>query len=154
MSIFRASLPMALNDMMRLLLTGGAVFCGPRTPSGVRTSRLPRAQAGEERMHSLSDMDAQSPASTADESPFTAEGLPRTLWWDASLSALRLIDQTRLPLAVEVLTCHDARTVGEAIRTLQVRGAPAIGVAAAFGLALGAREARLDDTLDGETALA
>lgn len=105
-------------------------------------------------MHSLSDMDAQSPASTADESPFTAEGLPRTLWWDASLSALRLIDQTRLPLAVEVLTCRDAHTVGEAIRTLQVRGAPAIGVAAAFGLALGAREVGLDDTVDGETALA
>ena len=105
-------------------------------------------------MQSLSDTSAQPAATASDASPFTPEGLPRTLWWDANLSALRMIDQTRLPLTVEVLTCHDARAVAEAIRTLQVRGAPAIGVAAAFGLALGARDVDLDDTVDGETALA
>lgn len=104
-------------------------------------------------MHSLSDQSAQPTADAPDDAPFTAEGLPRTLWWDDSLRALRLIDQTRLPLAVEVLTCPDAHSVAEAIRALRVRGAPAIGVAAAFGLALGARDAALDDTVDGEAAL-
>ncbi len=74
-------------------------------------------------------------------SPFTAEGLPCTLWWDDEAGVLRLIDQTLLPARCAVLTCADAATVAEAIRTLQVRGAPAIGVAAAYGLALGARAA-------------
>ena len=50
-----------------------------------------------------------------------------------------LIDQTRLPFAVEVVRCADPETVGAAIRTMQVRGAPAIGVTAAYGLALAAR---------------
>src|SRR6185437_8487107 len=52
-----------------------------------------------------------------------------------------MIDQTRLPGEVSMLTCATSAEVAEAIRRLQVRGAPAIGVAAAYGLALGAREA-------------
>jgi methylthioribose-1-phosphate isomerase len=89
---------------------------------------------------------AQPSASLADETagfdvrPFTADGLPRTLWWDASAFVLRLIDQTRLPSEVVVLTCATSADVAETIRRLQVRGAPAIGVVAAYGLALGARE--------------
>jgi methylthioribose-1-phosphate isomerase len=69
------------------------------------------------------------------------DGVPLALWWDpaaAAGGALRLVDQTRLPGAYAVLTCDDLAGVARAIRTLQVRGAPAIGVAAAFGLALGA----------------
>jgi len=54
---------------------------------------------------------------------------------------VRLVDQTRLPHEVAVLTCRTADEVAEAIRTLRVRGAPAIGVAAAFGLALTAAQA-------------
>ncbi len=53
---------------------------------------------------------------------------------------VRLVDQTRLPHEVVVLTCQSADEVAEAIRTLRVRGAPAIGVAAAFGLALTAAQ--------------
>jgi methylthioribose-1-phosphate isomerase len=85
---------------------------------------------------------AQPSASLADEAvqPFTADGLPRTLWWDNGAGALRMIDQTRLPGEVVVLTCATSVDVAGAIRRLQVRGAPAIGVAAAYGLALGARE--------------
>ncbi|HEY7094320.1 MAG TPA: S-methyl-5-thioribose-1-phosphate isomerase [Ktedonobacterales bacterium] len=93
---------------------------------------------------------AQPSASLADETvhPFTAEGLPRTLWWDDGAGVLRMIDQTRLPGEVSVLTCATSAHVAEAIRRLQVRGAPAIGVAAAYGLALGAREAvTADDPL-------
>lgn len=53
---------------------------------------------------------------------------------------LTLLNQTRLPLEVEFIECHNWRIVAEAIRKLEVRGAPAIGAAAAFGLVLGARE--------------
>jgi len=71
---------------------------------------------------------------------FTPDGLPRAMWWDAARETLCLIDQTRLPLELCILTCASAAEVAEAIRTLQVRGAPAIGIAAAYALALGARE--------------
>jgi methylthioribose-1-phosphate isomerase len=86
---------------------------------------------------------AQPSASLADDlvQPFTAEGLPRTLWWDGRAGVLRMIDQTRLPGEVAILTCATSEEVAEAIRRLQVRGAPAIGVAAAYGQALGARKA-------------
>ncbi|HEX9069449.1 MAG TPA: S-methyl-5-thioribose-1-phosphate isomerase [Ktedonobacterales bacterium] len=84
-------------------------------------------------------------------SPFTAEGIPRTLWWDNATASLRLIDQTMLPGELRVARCATASEVAHAIRTLQVRGAPAIGVAAAYGLALGAREAR-DEAALRETA--
>ena len=52
---------------------------------------------------------------------------------------VRLIDQRRLPTEEVYLDCRDYRAVAEAITTLAVRGAPAIGVTAALGLALGAR---------------
>ena len=52
---------------------------------------------------------------------------------------VRLIDQTRLPQEEVYLELSDYRDVAEAIKTLRVRGAPAIGIAAAYGLALGAR---------------
>jgi methylthioribose-1-phosphate isomerase len=53
--------------------------------------------------------------------------------------SLVLLDQTRLPEEEAYLVCRDHRQVAEAIRRLAVRGAPAIGVAAAFGVVLGAR---------------
>lgn len=53
--------------------------------------------------------------------------------------AVRLLDQSKLPGTVEFLDCHDYQTVADAIRTLKVRGAPAIGVTAAMGVALGAQ---------------
>jgi len=65
--------------------------------------------------------------------------IPRTLWWGESeegAPAVLLIDQTRLPLQGDVLMCHSYDGVCMAIRSLAVRGAPALGVAAAFALAL------------------
>jgi methylthioribose-1-phosphate isomerase len=53
-----------------------------------------------------------------------------------------MIDQTRLPREQVFVTCRDYREVAEAIRTMIIRGAPAIGVAAAMGVALGASAAR------------
>ncbi|MCL6649946.1 MAG: S-methyl-5-thioribose-1-phosphate isomerase [Chloroflexi bacterium] len=60
----------------------------------------------------------------------------RTVSWRDG--RIRLIDQTRLPQEVVWLEIADEATLAEAIRRLQVRGAPAIGAAAAFGLALAA----------------
>lgn len=53
---------------------------------------------------------------------------------------LFLLNQVKLPGTVEYIPCKDYRRVAEAIRRLEVRGAPAIGVAAAYGLLLGAAE--------------
>ena len=56
-------------------------------------------------------------------------------WKDNSVI---MIDQTKLPTNLEFVTYTDYNQVAEAIRTLVVRGAPAIGVSGAFGLALAA----------------
>lgn len=50
---------------------------------------------------------------------------------------VRLLDQRRLPTEEVYLDCRDYREVAEAIRSLAVRGAPAIGIAAAYGLVIG-----------------
>jgi len=55
--------------------------------------------------------------------------------------ALHLLDQTRLPREEVWLKIVSYQGVAEAIRTMQVRGAPAIGIAAAYGIALGMSEA-------------
>jgi methylthioribose-1-phosphate isomerase len=62
----------------------------------------------------------------------------QTLSWTGQ--ALRLLDQTRLPTETVYVECLDERQVWDSIKRLVVRGAPAIGVAAAFGVYLGVRE--------------
>jgi methylthioribose-1-phosphate isomerase len=52
--------------------------------------------------------------------------------------AVRILDQTRLPASVRVLRCRSPRDVARAIGILAVRGAPLIGIAGAYGTALGA----------------
>jgi methylthioribose-1-phosphate isomerase len=63
-----------------------------------------------------------------------------------------LLDQRKLPLEEVELVCETAADVAEAIRTLAVRGAPAIGIAAAYGMALTAL--RGDDLAEAERELA
>ena len=58
---------------------------------------------------------------------------------------VRLLDQSRLPEHVEFLDCSDGESVAQAIRELKVRGAPAIGVTAAMGVALGAQSIATTD---------
>ncbi len=55
---------------------------------------------------------------------------------------LRTIDQTLLPTEFREIECRDAAAVWEAIKSLRVRGAPAIGIAAAYGLCLGLQQDR------------
>lgn len=70
------------------------------------------------------------------------EPLPPTLAWCGDEHGyLDLLDQTRLPHARSVLQLRDLAGVADAILHLRVRGAPAIGVAAAYGMVLGVREA-------------
>ena len=80
------------------------------------------------------------------------------IWEDGSLL---MLDQTRLPAEEVWLSLADAQQVAEAIRSMRVRGAPAIGIAAAYGLALAAaksealdREGLLAELRDAEQALA
>jgi methylthioribose-1-phosphate isomerase len=63
---------------------------------------------------------------------------PRTLEWIGDIEGfLRLLDQTQLPVTLTYRDCRTVEDVWEAIRTLRVRGAPAIGVAAAMGVVVG-----------------
>jgi methylthioribose-1-phosphate isomerase len=76
----------------------------------------------------------------------------RILRLDDGLPAVVLLDQRRLPDAEVELECRTIPELAEAIRTLAVRGAPAIGVAAAYGMALAAL--RGDDLHEAERTLA
>jgi methylthioribose-1-phosphate isomerase len=66
-----------------------------------------------------------------------------TVGWvgEAATGFVRLIDQTLLPTEFVRIDCRDVPSVWEAIRTLRVRGAPAIGIAAGFGAVLGGQAA-------------
>src|SRR5687768_6525186 len=67
----------------------------------------------------------------------------RTVWMDGG--TVHLIDQNRLPFAFDVVACADHRATAEAIRDMTVRGAPAIGAAAAYALAQAFAEAPAAD---------
>src|SRR5437660_6022886 len=65
---------------------------------------------------------------------------PRTIEWIGGIDGfVRLIDQTLLPTRLEYRDCRTVEEVWEAIKVLRVRGAPAIGVAAAMGVVVGLR---------------
>ncbi len=66
----------------------------------------------------------------------------QTVWWE---SALCLIDQRVLPNSEATVRCRTDADVANAIRNMVVRGAPAIGVAAAYGMALAAQNCRVED---------
>jgi methylthioribose-1-phosphate isomerase len=73
---------------------------------------------------------ARSPDARAPAAPYEP-----IRWRDGVLS---LLDQTRLPWALEYVRIEDSAAACEAIRTMRVRGAPAVGIAAAYALALDA----------------
>ncbi len=74
--------------------------------------------------------------------------VPTVAWEDG---VVVMIDQRRLPAELVFLRCRDHREVAAAIKDMAIRGAPAIGVAAALGLALGVRSTRSEgEALRGE----
>ncbi|MHB0959249.1 MAG: S-methyl-5-thioribose-1-phosphate isomerase [Pirellulaceae bacterium] len=69
-----------------------------------------------------------------------------TLRWQGGRDGhLVLLDQTCLPGELREVTCRDVGSVWEAIKALRVRGAPAIGIAAAYGVVLGTQQASSAD---------
>src|SRR3989338_1279631 len=67
----------------------------------------------------------------------------KTIEWKNNM--VNIIDQTKLPGKLVYINCRDVDTMWHAIKRLSVRGAPAIGVAAAFGVLLGIQKSRGDD---------
>ena len=63
-----------------------------------------------------------------------------TMLWQSEEKALEVLDQTLLPQKCKFISCKDYSRVKLAIKRLEVRGAPAIGAAAAFAMVLGAQE--------------
>jgi methylthioribose-1-phosphate isomerase len=91
---------------------------------------------------------ALAPQGPFENSAYTPEQLQftkmiRTLEWTSS--GVRFIDQTRLPTEEVYVTCATYQEVASAIRDMIVRGAPAIGVAAAMGIALGVKQSTAPD---------
>src|SRR5881628_1063353 len=69
--------------------------------------------------------------------------LPTIDWQD---DAVVMIDQRKLPASEVYVSCRTAQEVAKAIKTMVIRGAPAIGVAAAMGIALGMRRSKATGT--------
>ncbi|MCE2792297.1 MAG: S-methyl-5-thioribose-1-phosphate isomerase [Planctomycetota bacterium] len=82
------------------------------------------------------------PSTPTATSSQTARGAaPRSVRWEGAADGqLWLLDQTRLPAELFEFPCPNVQTVWEAIRQLKVRGAPAIGIAAAYGVVTGMQE--------------
>src|SRR6266567_4645313 len=77
----------------------------------------------------------------------------RTVQYIPETGIVRLIDQTRLPAALEFVDCRTWQEVAAAIRSMRVRGAPALGVSGAYGLALAALRFEGDDPTEFEAEI-
>src|SRR5713226_5705622 len=79
---------------------------------------------------------------------------PRTIEWIGGIDGfVRIIDQTLLPTELRYIDLRTVEDVWEAIKMLRVRGAPAIGVAAAMGVVIGVQTVRADDRTQFENQL-
>ena len=72
--------------------------------------------------------------------------VPTVTWTGGLDGRLEIIDQTLLPAEYRIVTCDSVEAVWQAIRQLKVRGAPAIGIAAAMGVVVGLRDLARDAT--------
>src|SRR5262245_61042075 len=93
--------------------------------------------------------DALMSAGNHEGTPMNVGGKPyRTIWLNEDGWSVEIIDQTRLPHRFKTRTLHDLTDAAHAIRSMQVRGAPLIGVTAAYGLCLALREDSSDSGID------
>jgi methylthioribose-1-phosphate isomerase len=74
-----------------------------------------------------------------------ADSIQAVEWIGQTSGHLRLLDQTLLPGSLTFIDCSTVEQVWEAIKALRVRGAPAIGIAAAYGVVIGAGSVKDDD---------
>lgn len=85
--------------------------------------------------------------SSSDQPSSDQSASPETLSWEGDTAGyLRMIDQTQLPRDLVYLDCRSIESVWEAIKSLRVRGAPAIGIAAAYGVCIGAQGPTEDES--------
>ncbi len=119
---------------------GERVFKPNRSCAGHSWPRVSR-----ERYETVTETMPRDAAATSSRAPMPA------LWWDEEAARLVMVDQTRLPGALVLLYPTTSGEIADAIREMRVRGAPAIGIAAAYGLAFGAWETLAGVTAPGET---
>ena len=82
------------------------------------------------------------------------DGVPyRSIWLDEDGWAVHIIDQTKIPWSLSILRISAAAEMADAIRTMQVRGAPLIGAAAAYGLCLALRADPSTDAMERDAAM-
>ncbi len=140
-------------DMAKALIKA-TVRCAPRATtiarkaaamrSTTRSSR-PKLTAIRWRWRSRRDYRARLQEGLA---PVLVAGRPsRTIWLEADGASVGIIDQTRLPHDLVTLTLTTLDQAAHAIRLMQVRGAPLIGAAAAYGMALAMRADPADAAL-------
>lgn len=77
----------------------------------------------------------------------------RSIWADADRNSVHIIDQSRLPHVFETRRLDSVEAVAEAIKAMRVRGAPLIGVTAAFGLALAVVRSPSDESISKASCL-
>ena len=109
----------------------------------------------EQRVPLGSDSDVRlvldgNPFQVASQSPVPWRTIEWRGWTDGFV---RLLDQTRLPTQIDYRACQRDSDIWEAIRALRIRGAPAIGIAAAMGVVLGMRNFALGVTAPPEPSL-
>src|SRR5438876_9086956 len=91
-------------------------------------------------MNSNSTSQASPNQSLANDQRATTDFMIQTLEWTDR--GVRFIDQTKLPTEEVYVNCTTYQEVADVIRNMVVRGAPAIGVAAAMGIALGVKNSQ------------
>ena len=89
------------------------------------------------------------------KTPSCTDALPRTIWWEPTGEGVGnacLIDQRKLPVVREDIRCTGHMQMIDAIKTLAVRGAPAIGVSGALALAVWSENESDDETVEAYLA--
>jgi len=77
----------------------------------------------------------------------------RSIWREKGEAAVHIIDQARLPFVFETVRLDSSQAVAEAIKSMRVRGAPLIGVTAAFGIALAVTKDPSDESISQASKL-
>lgn len=77
----------------------------------------------------------------------------RSLWANEALGVVQIIDQSRLPHVFETATIANTEAMADAIRSMRMRGAPLIGVGAAYGIALAVSRDPTDESISNASAL-
>ncbi len=75
----------------------------------------------------------------------------KTIEWQRN--SIKIIDQTKLPLKLEYIYIKDIRFLWQAIKTMKIRGAPALGAAAGLGVYLGIKDSTTKNFLEFEKEL-